>query len=118
MREVFFVLCLVVFGQACIEAGSDESSTFQVRTPLELEPDDRVSFEQVRTSLMEPLCLRCHAWSVDEEKVRERIVAGSPEDSHLYRLVEGEQMPPRGPFADLEQLDLLRRYILDLALAE
>ncbi len=97
---------------SCIEAGSDEGSTFRVIDPITIGDNDTVSFELLKKNILEPMCLRCHAWALDEAKVQTRIVPGNPEGSTLFRLVENGSMPVGGPALTLDQLDIVRRYIV------
>lgn len=105
---VFIALTLV----SCIEAGSSESGTFKVIDPVTIGDDDKVSFALLKQNILEPMCLRCHAWVLDEAKVDTRIVPGDPDGSSLFRLVENGSMPVGGPALTLDQLDIVRRYII------
>lgn len=97
---------------SCIEAGSNEGGTFKVIDPVTIGDDDKVSFALLKQNILEPMCLRCHAWVLDEAKVDTRIVPGEPDSSSLFRLVENGSMPVGGPALTLDQLDIVRRYII------
>lgn len=100
--------------QSCLEAGSDEASVFQIRQPVQAAPDEVVTFEMLKSAIFDNQCLVCHAWAGNEQAVRTRIVPGQPERSRVYLRVEDGSMPIGGPELTLEQLDLLRRYIMEL----
>lgn len=106
---------LILTTSACLVTGSDESAQFQVISrDIPLGAGEPISFDVLRSAIFEPLCLRCHSWAIHEAEVRRRMVPGHPERSRVYTMVEQGVMPPRGPDLSLEQLDLLRRYILEL----
>ena len=106
--KIFLFALLLITTAACLETGTDESAQFQIITrDTPLNPNGPISFETLRSAIFEPLCLRCHAWAANEPEVKRRIVAGHPERSRVYTMVEQGIMPPRGPDLTLEQLDLL-----------
>lgn len=105
---VFALLALV----SCIEAGSDEGGTFKVIDPVTIGENDTVTFAILKKNILEPMCLKCHTWVLDEAKVDSRIVAGNPDGSMLFKLVENGSMPAGGPALTLDQLDIVRRYIV------
>jgi len=114
VNRLLSLMFLLFSLQSCLEAGSDEASVFQIREPLQVIPGQDVTFAMLRSAIFDNQCMRCHAWSVNEAEVKSRMVPGRPESSRIYRLVENGSMPMGGPELTLEQLDLLRRYILEL----
>ena len=108
MISVLIVLCIT----ACIETGTNESGTFKVIDPIIVGDGDQVTFATLKSSILEPMCLRCHSWVTDEVKVDSRITAGKPDSSTLFKLVESGSMPAGGPALNLDQLDIVRRYIV------
>lgn len=108
----FLALVIMMVGlSSCIETGSNEGSTFREVTPVVIDPNQQVSFEMLKTSILEPMCLRCHGWVSDQARVDSRITAGNPDSSALFRIVENGSMPVGGPALTLDQLDVVRRYI-------
>jgi hypothetical protein len=132
LRSVFMAIFLL---QGCLVVGTDESASFperrspppardnqdsdggvdQVRPDPGNPPPTAVSFQELREAIFDSLCLRCHGWAADENQVQQRIRPGRPEKSRIFTMTESGAMPPRGPELTLEQLDLLRRYIMQLA---
>lgn len=108
----FLALIIMMVGvSSCIETGSNEGSTFREIIPVVIDPNQQVSFEMLKTSILEPMCLRCHGWVSDQARVDSRITAGNPDSSALFRIVENGSMPVGGPALTLDQLDVVRRYI-------
>lgn len=107
------VTVLLLILTSCIESGTDESEIFQVR-PIEQDRDQEVDFQRLRQEILAPKCLRCHAWADDEPQVLSRVVSGRPEQSRLFQEVESGSMPLGGPALSLEELDIVRRYIMEL----
>jgi hypothetical protein len=60
--------------------------------------------------VLNPSCIRCHAWAADEASVQQRIIAGDPENSILYQKIKDGSMPPSGPLST-SNLQLVERYI-------
>lgn len=116
MKNLLAILPLLFILTSCIEAGSDESGVFQVLKPVQPPADENevVTFKMINDQLMQPLCVRCHAWAGDEERVLSRVKPGEPESSRFYRVMEDGSMPKGGPEMTSEQLALVRRYIMDL----
>jgi hypothetical protein len=114
ITQILALLFLTFSLQSCLEAGSDEASAFQIREPVQINPTEPVTFAMLQSAIFDNQCMACHAWSVNEAAVRTRIVPGQPESSRVYLRVEDGSMPMGGPELTLEQLDLLRRYIMEL----
>ncbi len=114
MKKFLLLLPLILIA-GCIETGSDESLQFRVIEPV-ITPveDEKVSFQMINDAILTPLCVRCHGWASDEPRVNSRIKPGLPEQSRLFTIVESGSMPIGGPVLTLEQLDLLRRYIMEM----
>lgn len=112
--RLILLLFLLFSLQSCLEAGSDEASVFQIRQPVQIQPSQEVTFAMLQSAIFDNQCKACHAWSTNEAAVRSRIVPGNPQASRVYLRVEDGSMPLGGPELTLEQLDLLRRYILEL----
>lgn len=80
----------------------------------EVENDEAVSFQVLQERILIPKCVDCHGWVMDEAKVQRRIVAGKPEESRLFQLVENGRMPKGdAPLTTLE-LEMVRSYINSL----
>jgi hypothetical protein len=92
----------------------EEGSVFQLRNSFNKELGQEVTFAMLQKAIFDNQCLICHDWVNDEQQVRSRITPGSPETSLIYVMVESGRMPRRGTPLTLEQLDLLRRYIMEL----
>ena len=110
--NLFFLMMTMLGVVGCIEAGSNEGSTFKEIEPVVINPGDTVSFATLKSSILEPMCLRCHGWAADEAKVATRIVPGNPDSSRLFAVVEDGSMPADGPALTLDQLDIVRQYII------
>lgn len=81
------------------------------------EEASKVSFEQINKAVLTPFkCIRCHGdWATSEAGLRTKLVAGDPAISKLFKRVQDETMPMGGNGIGTENVDLIERYILDLA---
>ena len=114
MKQIFLLLPFFLIA-GCIETGSDESLQFRVTEPITVPiENEQVTFQMINEAILTPLCVRCHGWASDEPRVNSRIKPGFPEESRLFTIVESGSMRIGGPVLTLEQLDLLRRYIMDM----
>lgn len=74
-----------------------------------------VSFEDVKQKVLIPLrCTGCHIDMNEKVGFDGYLVPGEPFDSKVYLRVENESMPPFGPKASKEQLELVEAYIREL----
>ena len=107
------LFCLLLLVAACnSEKGELQYSLDGV---IKREPGAVVTFQQIQREILAPQCASCHSWALDEAKVNSRLVAGKPEESRLFRLVENGRMPMGGSPLSTAQLELLREYINALA---
>lgn len=80
-----------------------------------IELGEVVSFNQIKTQVLEPLnCTMCHGDMAQEAAFKSYLEAGEPFSSKIYLRMENETMPPRGNTATKKQLELLESYIRDL----
>jgi|GEM_PF-3017812 len=108
-----YIIKLLVFTtlfiSACkVDVGTNESEQFKV-IPMTGE----VSFELLKNSILNPQCVRCHAWANDELQIGQRIVQGNPDASSLFSSVKSGKMPPSGALS-FKQISLIERYILNI----
>ena len=97
-------LFLVLSG--CAETGTNEAEDFQI-----LDDNTPVTFDVLNSSVLKPICSRCHDWASSESGISRYIRPGNPEKSILYYQVFSGSMPQGGPKLSEYQLDLVRRYI-------
>lgn len=108
--KMLMLFCLLFSSAHAFEG----QGVFQIKNSFHKEQVMDVTFAMLRSAIFDNQCMRCHDWVSDEQQVRSRITPGSPETSLIYIMVESGRMPRGGPVLSLEQLDLLRRYILEL----
>lgn len=90
-------------GESTREVVEEESET----------PAVKISFEQIKTQILESKCLGCHRSMGDEKKLVNFIESGKPEISSLYIAVDSGRMPPFGGRLSQGEVDLIKQYILD-----
>lgn len=108
--RTFFFFCSLFLLVACEKSGTNEHTLFQAAPSLE----NGVSFAQLNSFILKPMCLRCHAWAADETQVRARTVPGNPDASALYVRIANGSMPQGGPVATSIQLEVVETYIKGL----
>lgn len=71
-----------------------------------------VSFEELRTQILEPKCLSCHKKSGDEQFVMDRWVdKKSPFSSSLYKATKSGRMPKNSEPLSVEEMKLIKGYL-------
>lgn len=100
--SIFFLL---IFVTACQPKGALVYSE---------HPATQTGFASVKSSILGPQCVQCHAWANSEDEIRRRVMPGEPEQSSLYQYVADGRMPQGGPELDTAQLEIIRDYINSL----
>ncbi len=116
--KTFFLVLILLTQISCVPNQGDNTLKIGSELVSDQEINDTnvenevVTFDIVFKEIFEPKCLACHSnWINDEEKVKQRLVAGSTIDSPLFLKVESGQMPPSSPPLSVEELDIIRGYI-------
>lgn len=74
-------------------------------------PNPTPGFATLSSTILQPLCIGCHAWAGNEAQVQTRIVAGNPNASSLYVRMANGSMPQGGPPLNAQQLQVVADYI-------
>jgi hypothetical protein len=96
----------------------------KVKKPEETLPDEQDEneediiievdlFERVKSEILIPRCLSCHAWANDDDSIKSLYVAGEPNTSKLFQVVESDTMPLFGPPLSDEEKGLIWEMISD-----
>jgi mono/diheme cytochrome c family protein len=102
----FISLLFVIFMVGCkVDVGTNESEIYKVM-PI----SGNIRFEDLKSYIMTPNCIRCHSWAGNEAEVQQRIIVGNPMASILYQKIKSGQMPPSGALST-KQLLLVENYI-------
>ena len=104
-RKIISFIFLITLAACKVDVGTDEAAQFK---PLPISSE--ISFEQLKTYIMSPSCVRCHSWANDEAQVQQRIVVGNPEASALYQRIKSGNMPPNGALSS-KHLQIVENYI-------
>jgi len=73
---------------------------------------DEVSFSTIKSEILQPHCIRCHAAESTESGLKKNwIVAGDPENSKFFTEVENGNMPQNAAALSTKDLQLIRSYI-------
>ncbi len=83
-------------------------------TPVPDPVTPTVTFENLSDEILKPRCLGFHSGWKTAEALSDVVKAGEPENSPLYLLTKGGQMPPRGMPLTADQLTLIESYIKQL----
>jgi hypothetical protein len=116
MKNLLLILLVSLSFYSCKEIGTSEDGQFTIIETIPFE--QKVTFSDVQKSVISTnKCLNCHsAWISDEQKVLQRIKVGDPEGSTFYIKLKNGSMPLGGPPVSTETLEVVERYINDLAL--
>ncbi|MCM2348373.1 MAG: hypothetical protein NDI69_00035 [Bacteriovoracaceae bacterium] len=113
MKTTFLLLCLFLL-TAC---GNNRSGLeFSESISQELNVNDAVTFAQLRTSIIDPHCLKCHKSLTSEEALAKWVVAGDVEGSKLYQVIKDGSMPKKAAPLSSAELELVRHYIEGLTM--
>ena len=119
MKKKLIVMTTMIFLSSCAPAKPSKlefNENVNMRTPVSQLPQG-VSFKEVSDQVLAPLnCLQCHGDMKTAAGLQSYLKAGEPFDSKVYLRMENQTMPPFGPKADKEQLELLESYIRELAI--
>ncbi|MBP9708138.1 MAG: hypothetical protein KBD78_10865 [Oligoflexales bacterium] len=72
---------------------------------------ENVSFSDIRSSILEPKCSRCHLDLASYDGSKRYFVAGSAIHSDLYTSVISDSMPPNGTPLSVEEKSAIFRWI-------
>jgi mono/diheme cytochrome c family protein len=81
-------------------------------TPLPL--GQSATFENIKSTILTPHCLRCHANVATASELNKWIVPGNPEASVFFKEVEDASMPMNAAPLATSDLELIRSYIQSL----
>lgn len=117
-------LSLLALLVSCLPSMDKSALNFKEHALPELKPEviTEVTFELLKTQVLEPKCLGCHAKWNDEAAFQEKYITfGKPEESKLYesvrlaRMPKGKKLPDgtRSPVIPLTtaELELIYNYI-------
>lgn len=74
-------------------------------------PSGDVTYANLKKSILDSKCLRCHEEFATEEGMKEFIVPGNAEKSPLFTSTESGDMPPKKPPLTADELAMIRNYI-------
>lgn len=94
---------------------TDEEKSMLYDYIRELAPEPTpVSFMQMKESFFQDKCIRCHRGMADEAKLAEYIIPGNALESPLFKSVENDWMPKRGPKLTDAEKQMMIDYINSL----
>lgn len=82
----------------------DDGTTFGLN-------QDAVSFSTIKSQILQPHCLNCHAAQATETGLKKWIVPGEPDNSPFFIEVENGNMPRNASALSTKDLQLIRTYI-------
>jgi hypothetical protein len=112
MKKTTIVLSVLslFFFMSCQKASNLE---FSVNDPssFSLDPNQQVTFAEIKSTILKPHCLSCHSSIGTESNLKNWITPGSPERSLLFTSIENGSMPKNQSPLDTKSLELIRNYI-------
>lgn len=92
--------------------GKDTSSLdYKVNQSMTLDPNTKVTFADVKSNILQPYCLSCHADVSTETGLKKWISPGDPEASSFFTDVKNGSMPKDQNPLDLNKVEMIRLYI-------
>ena len=107
-KYIVLLLMLVSCGKKCALI----FKTNDAITPLPL--GQSATFENIKSTILTPHCLRCHANVTTAAELNKWIVPGNPEASLFFKEVEDGSMPMNAAPLATGDLELIRSYIQSL----
>ncbi len=80
-----------------------------------LNPDQEVTFAQIKSEILAPHCLSCHSSVGTEANLKKWITPGKPDNSSFFTTVENGSMPKNQSPLNTRSLELIRNYITQMA---
>jgi hypothetical protein len=115
MKKTTIVLSVLslFFFISCQKASNLE---FSVNDPssFSLDPNQQVTFAEIKSTILTPHCLSCHSSVGTESNLKNWITPGSPESSPFFTSIENGSMPKNQSPLDTKSLELIRNYITHL----
>lgn len=115
MKNLILLLSIVFLIPAC---GNKKSSlTFHENTTAgsTASQTQEVGFAEIKTAILTPHCLRCHAEVGTEKGLSKWVLAGNPDTSLLFTEIKSGSMPKDENPLGTQDLELVRNYIEQLA---
>ncbi len=76
---------------------------------------EMITFEQLKTQILGPHCLRCHRSMANEANLMGWVDLSNPVSSKMYVTVKNGSMPKRAAPLSAEQQEFILQYIKDIA---
>lgn len=115
-KNTLIVLSLVVLSYSC-GMPNKSSLEFDDSGAQTLSPDMVVNYGVIKDQILASKCIGCHANAATEEGLMDWVTPGNPEASPLFVKTENGSMPKNGSPLPTRDLELLRMYIDQLAVA-
>jgi mono/diheme cytochrome c family protein len=99
------IVALSAILQSCESRGTDDASPYETFT------GGNMPFAELKVSALSS-CVQCHSDFNSEDGISKDIVAGDPEHSILYQMLESGAMPKGRPPLSASELAMVRAYIM------
>ena len=109
MKKYIVLLFMLV---SCGKKSALIFKTNDAITPLPL--GQSATFENIKSTILNPHCLKCHANVTTAAELSKWIVPGNPEASVFFKEVEDGSMPMNAAPLPTGDLELIRSYIQSL----
>ena len=98
-----------------VSCGKKSALIFKTKDAITALPlGQAATFENIKSAIITPHCLRCHANVTTAAELNKWIVAGNPEASVFFKEVEDGSMPMNATPLPTSDLQLIRSYIQSL----
>ena len=104
------VLILCLFLTSCGPDLERSNLIFKTKS-TDISTLEIVGFDDLKREVLIPHCIGCHKKMDTEEGINKYIVAGNPEQSKFFLVIENGSMPKKAKPLTTEYLEFVRRYI-------
>jgi hypothetical protein len=78
---------------------------------MNVEVIEKVSFQELKTQILDPKCISCHKKKVDEASIKGWLDVKSPFTSKLYLATKSGSMPKKAPHLTKEEMMIIKGYL-------
>ncbi len=104
-------ISLLLLFMGCQPSASDLKFGTIDTSQSALDPNQPISFSQIKSSILTPHCLSCHSSVGTESNLKNWITPGNPQASLFFTTVENGSMPKNQAPLDTKSLEMIKMYI-------
>ena len=115
MKKQYLKLMFILLVTACGKTGSGVKFSVNEDSRFQLDPNNPVTYSELKANILTPHCLNCHSDVGTETGIQKWITAGDPEGSPLFTSVKNGSVPKNQAPLGTDSLEMIWRYIEQMA---